>query len=58
MIKCWLSVSEGCADLVSCFEEVRMTADGVVVIEEAGPADTVVSLWSVDCEKLFSLIRV
>lgn len=46
---CWLvvgSVSEGCADLESGLEDVKMTTDGVIIIEEAGPEESAVSLES------------
>lgn len=36
------SVSEGCTDLVSSLGGVRMTTEGVFIIEEAGPPDTAV----------------
>ena len=37
-------VSDGCTDLVSSLEGVRMTPDGVFIIDEEGPTNTVVSL--------------
>lgn len=40
------SLSEGCTDLLSSLEGVRMTAEGVFIIEEPGPADPAVSLYS------------
>lgn len=37
------SVSEGCTDLPSSLEGVRMTAEGVLIIEEPGSAEPAVS---------------
>ena len=48
----WFCVSEGCTDLTSSLEGVRMTTDGVFIMEEAGPTDTSVSFMSViPCHK-------
>lgn len=40
------SLSEGCTDLLTSLEGVRMTAEGIFIIEEQGPADPAVSLYS------------
>ncbi|XP_068598298.1 kinesin-like protein KIF28P [Brachionichthys hirsutus] len=42
VLELW-GLQEGCTDLKSSLEEVRMTAEGVFIIEEAGPADTAVA---------------
>lgn len=45
-----LSVPEGCTDLTSSLEGVRMTTEGIFIMEEAGPTDTAVSfIFSLYC---------
>lgn len=38
------SVSEGCADLESGLEGLKMTSEGTIIIEEAGAEQSAVSL--------------
>eukprot|EP00064_Thunnus_orientalis_P005037 superscaffoldBa00000479_g5050 len=40
VLELW-GLQEGCTDLVSCLEGVRMTTEGIFIIDEAGPTDTV-----------------
>ncbi|XP_056268670.1 kinesin-like protein KIF28P [Pseudoliparis swirei] len=39
VLELW-GLQEGCTDLTSCLEGVRMTTEGIFIIEEAGPTDT------------------
>ncbi|TNN43726.1 Kinesin-like protein KIF28P [Liparis tanakae] len=39
VLELW-GLQEGCTDLSSCLEGVRMTTEGIFIIEEAGPTDT------------------
>ncbi|XP_068431755.1 kinesin-like protein KIF28P [Clinocottus analis] len=39
VLELW-GLQEGCTDLISSLEGVRMTTEGIFVIEEAGPTDT------------------
>lgn len=41
-----VSVPEGCTNLVSSLEGVRMTVEGVFIIEEPGTTDIAVRLYS------------
>ncbi|XP_044202118.1 kinesin-like protein KIF28P isoform X1 [Thunnus albacares] len=40
VLELW-GLQEGCTDLVSCLEGVRMTTEGIFIIDEAGPTDAV-----------------